>query len=757
MSTFGDLFKKAHGAIASLRGGNNVFLGKDGEIVYSKNNVCVHETSDTSVGELDEDNVVHTPGYLTIHCVNDDAIGVSLVLQWLPNATLEKNPSSIRCVSPRGRSKRSDARDPNAAETSAQNHNSRSNSVTTEIKEVTVETTVKEPAVQINGNSIPQLMMTNDRPQTLQTTTLDSGGLSVPSINVIPNTPVDPRKLLDDYDENVVTKTNVKEVESNVMDNDSQSSGETSGADEQSDKEVVQSSVDEDSEEDIKNLNLEECRKTCATFISKTPEQFAQEHNLILDTSTKTDDCNRLAMAKDRVLFQQKSTSNTSLFSVNLGKMRTMRLFFSNPECTSGQLVIASAESQYKILHFHHNGLDKLAKLFEQWNAIKSKSVKDGSPSPILDRQLLICQPEVQRTELDPEEMIFDQVNYEFWKIHQNTDGSIDDSYTIRKAVYFASINPSLKKDIYPFLLRVYTWNSTFEQREAVRNDLFLEYNNIKRKRIQKMTSASKSTLLAIESTIWKDVVRTDRRNSYYAGENNPNLIVMKDILLNYAFVNPDVNYIQGMSDLLAPLLNIFRNESDSYFNFCGLMRQTLFCCPNSEMNEMEKNLEYLRNLLELLEPKFFTYLRSLGNEALQLMFVHRWLLLFFKREFPASDALHIWEACWCNYRTSHFHLFVAVAIVSIYGADVISQGLPHDEVLLYFSSLAMHMDASVVLKKARGLLYHFYRLKTIPCTLAGICEIDSTSEQWSSIAQPTFVCTKIHGMNEPCPFAVET
>lgn len=60
-----------------------------------------------------------------------------------------------------------------------------------------------------------------------------------------------------------------------------------------------------------------------------------------------------------------------------------MRLFYSNPECTSGQLVIASFDSQYKILHFHYGGLDKLAKLFEQWNAIKSKSVKDVSLSKL--------------------------------------------------------------------------------------------------------------------------------------------------------------------------------------------------------------------------------------------------------------------------------------------------------------------------------------------------------------------------------------
>lgn len=60
------------------------------------------------------------------------------------------------------------------------------------------------------------------------------------------------------------------------------------------------------------------------------------------------------------------------------GKMRSMRLFFSADDLTSGQLVIATCDSHYKILHFHHGGLDKLAQLLEQWSAIKPKAVKDA-------------------------------------------------------------------------------------------------------------------------------------------------------------------------------------------------------------------------------------------------------------------------------------------------------------------------------------------------------------------------------------------
>lgn len=45
---------------------------------------------------------------------------------------------------------------------------------------------------------------------------------------------------------------------------------------------------------------------------------------------------------------------------------------------------------------------------------------------------------------------------------------------------------------------------------------------------MKKMDSNPKSPLFNVESTIIKDVVRTDTRNPYFAGDNNPNLEVMK-------------------------------------------------------------------------------------------------------------------------------------------------------------------------------------------------------------------------------------
>lgn len=50
--------------------------------------------------------------------------------------------------------------------------------------------------------------------------------------------------------------------------------------------------------------------------------------------------------------------------------------------------------------------------------------------------------------------------------------------------------------------------------------------------------------------------------------------------------------------------------------------------------------------------------------------------------------------------QTDYFHLFICVAIVVIYGDDVIEQQLATDQMLLHFGNLAMHMNGELVLRK---------------------------------------------------------
>ncbi|GMT05924.1 hypothetical protein PENTCL1PPCAC_28098 [Pristionchus entomophagus] len=747
MSALGGFIKKAQDALSNLRGGNKFFEGKNGDVVYSKNNVCVHEvvkTGEEAAGK--DESIVHSPGYLTVQCQSDEDCGITLILQWLPNATLHKNPASIRSVSPRGQSDRGELANLNRHK---QNGGERKRE-TEEIEEAKgskAEVAVSISTVEVSSPDVDTPNEQPQRPKSIRTAKPDTkhsngDGLFVPSINVIPNTPVDCLHSVSDDDDSVVVRVEKVEMCST-------SSLSTSGADD-SDREENEESSCDDSEDHDEYQSIVLNRYRTSSILSTTPEKYASDAGMVLNENSQGVVGSVMAIARGRA--PPAATTSSSLFSVNLGKMRSMRVFFSDPEHTCGQIVIASTDSRYKILHFHHGGLDKLAQLFEQWSAIKARSV-NGSPSPQPDRHLIIWQPSVSKGELDPEDGLYDAVSHALWKAYKNSEGAVDDSLTLRKAIFFASIDASLRKEIWPFLLRVYPWESTVEERDAKKNDLFLEYQSVKRRRIKKSNTTMKAEWNDIENAITKDVVRTDRRNPFYEGEGNQNVTTMKNILLNYAAAHPRINYIQGMSDLVAPLLSIIRDESETYWSFCGLMQTTLFASPSSiHENLMEINLEYLRELLKLLSPDFFKHLLSLKGDAPQLIFVHRWIILCFKREFPEHDALHIWEACWSRYRTSHFHLFICVAIISVYGKDIITQRLPHDEMLLYFASLANHMDAKIVLKKARGLLYSLCRMERLPCSLAGLVDSD-TSEQWHSHRETVqYECTQMHG-DEVCPF----
>lgn len=95
----------------------------------------------------------------------------------------------------------------------------------------------------------------------------------------------------------------------------------------------------------------------------------------------------------------------------------------------------------------------------------------------------------------------------------------------------------------------------------------------------------------------------------------------------------------------------------------------------------------YLRELIRIMLPKFFDHLSNY-MDSMELLFCHRWILLCFKREFTEAVAIRMWEACWSNYLTDYFHLFLCLGIMAVYADDVIAQNLTADEMLLYFSSL---------------------------------------------------------------------
>lgn len=238
----------------------------------------------------------------------------------------------------------------------------------------------------------------------------------------------------------------------------------------------------------------------------------------------------------------------------------------------------------------------------------------------------MVCRPEIARDELHPEEGQVPMITSLTWKDLLNERGQVEDDLTLRKGIFFGGLEPALRKIVWPFLLHCYSYQSTFEDREQIDEIRRQEYAEIEKIRSSMNPEQAELFWRNVVCIVEKDVVRTDRANPYYAGENNPNIQIMKNILLNYAVYNAQLGYTQGMSDLLAPLLAELNSEIDAFWCFAGLMQRSVAVCTPTD-TDMDKNLCYLRELIRIIVPDFYAHLEK-HTDALELLFCHRWILL---------------------------------------------------------------------------------------------------------------------------------
>ncbi|XP_071307404.1 TBC1 domain family member 16 isoform X1 [Agelaius tricolor] len=708
----------------------------NGEIIYSKNNVCVHPP------ELLQGIGEHHPGYLCLYMEKDELLGATLMLAWVPNSRIQRqDEEALRYVTPEGspvrKAPRKRGRHAQALGAASPPQHRGAPGPGGHSEGLTGSQPLRDGVPSSEGEKLSQ---SGARPSP-QPPRSDSGTPSTLSSQEEPCRSEGTEEGLDCREDEGSLELSADDVSrDSTLDSDSDAFSSPfclSPISEALGKSSSSVFMDSESRDTCDN------RMTCSTSSASSLDTSAQfQENNGQTQSTRWDEQQKV-FALEQVC---------GVFRVDLGQMRSLRLFFSDEACTCGQLVVASRESQYKIFHFHHGGLDKLSEVFQQWKYCTETQLKDQQ---LADEktcmQFSIRRPKLPSSETHPEENCQQRLDVAAWLQHLNEAGQVEEEYRLRKAIFFGGIDISIRGEVWPFLLHYYSYESTSEEREALRLQKRKEYFEIQEKRLSMTPDEQKDFWRQVQFTVDKDVVRTDRSNQFFRGEGNPNVETMRRILLNYAVFNPAIGYSQGMSDLVAPLLAEVLDESDTFWCFVGLMQNTIFISsPRDE--DMEKQLLYLRELLRLMHPRFHQHLCALGEDGLQMLFCHRWILLCFKREFPEAEALRMWEACWAHYQTDYFHLFICVAIVVIYGDDVIEQQLPTDQMLLHFSNLAMHMNGELVLRKARSLLYQFHLLPRIPCSLHDLCKLCGTG-MWDSGFIPAVECSGHHPESESCPY----
>ncbi|TVY55158.1 GTPase-activating protein GYP7 [Lachnellula cervina] len=293
-----------------------------------------------------------------------------------------------------------------------------------------------------------------------------------------------------------------------------------------------------------------------------------------------------------------------------------------------------------------------------------------------------------------------------------------------------------VRKEAWLFLLGIYEWDSSADERKAELASLRDEYVKLKGAWWDRLIDLGgegqegewwreqKGRIVPFLGVygIEKDVHRTDRAIPLFAGEDTPHpdpsspfadvgtnvhLEQMKDMLLTYNEYNRDLGYVQGMSDLLAPIYAVTQDDAIAFWGFQHFMdrmeRNFL-----RDQSGMRKQLLTLDHLVQLMDPKLYLHLQS--ADSTNFFFFFRMLLVWFKREFQWLDILHLWEVLWTDYMSSNFHLFIALAILEKH-RDVIMEHLKHfDEVLKYVNELSTTIDLESTLIRAEALFRRFQR-----------------------------------------------
>ncbi|XP_022257630.1 small G protein signaling modulator 1-like [Limulus polyphemus] len=206
---------------------------------------------------------------------------------------------------------------------------------------------------------------------------------------------------------------------------------------------------------------------------------------------------------------------------------------------------------------------------------------------------------------------------------------------------------------------------------------------------------------------IEKDVQRCDRNYWYFTNEN---LEKLRNVMCTYVWEHLDVGYVQGMCDLVAPLLVIFDDEVLSYSCFCELMKRMVANFPHG--GAMDAHFANMRSLIQILDGEMFELMHKNGDYT-HFYFCYRWFLLDFKRELIYDDVFSVWETIWAarHVASSHFVLFIALAMVEYYRDIILDNNMDFTDVIKFFNEMAERHDAKAVLKVARDLVHQIQTL----------------------------------------------
>lgn len=396
------------------------------------------------------------------------------------------------------------------------------------------------------------------------------------------------------------------------------------------------------------------------------------------------------------------------------------------------------------------------------------------------------------------------------WEAFLDRDGRVVNESAVRKAVFKGGIDCMIRKEVWSFLFGLYPFLSTRREREALAAENVARYGALKTRwkellktykppvdpdvpesiplYLRECTSKQTSSTLGDDvgdglpsgeahegdsltgdqmvflkltakfnadrqpidiqklyssvRVIDKDVPRTDRSQAFFEGKGNQNLLVLRDILITYSAYHQDIGYVQGMNDILSRFLIVLGSEAQAYWCLTNYMETVKRDFLDDGMLD---KITHVRLLLRKMDEQLFNHFKANGME--DMLFVHRWLVLTFKREFSFEDALTMFEIISSQHLESSsveaerererqrvkelekdggefhaqvvevtnysFEVFVCLAVLKEYRKSL----LKCSEVSSVYNTihgLSMKMDLNIILMRAEELFYKYCRKSVV-------------------------------------------
>ncbi|GAA5860872.1 hypothetical protein JCM1840_001992 [Sporobolomyces johnsonii] len=328
----------------------------------------------------------------------------------------------------------------------------------------------------------------------------------------------------------------------------------------------------------------------------------------------------------------------------------------------------------------------------------------------------------------------------------------LDEAEAKRRVFQRGLADDETRKEVWPFLLKVYPFTSTREERKRIADEKRSEYERVKRRWMEDDELQKTDRFQEEDHRVDIDCRRTDRTHPLFCspeplpgepagpdaeGAHPPSTAHVRathDVLMTWVFApfyppppSPSAadssatsastladapaqrDYVQGMSDLFSPLYVVLDGEQWLAFScFEEVMNRH---ADNFRMDQsgMQRQLSELQSLIRVMDRGLYRHLDETGS--LNLFFCFRWILCNFKREFTFDQTVQLWEILWTDHLGSHFHLFIALAILEANRDVMIRYLREFDEILKYIVELSQTLDLTAVIADAEVLYKTFQQV----------------------------------------------